>query len=409
MDDKLKTTLKHLGLFIITFITASIAGTGWINGNVWPYTPYSWDDFVLGMGFSIPFLLILTVHEFGHYFMAKYHKVKTSLPYYIPMPPFPLSIGTMGAVIRIREHIKSKKIHFDIGIAGPLAGFVVAIALLTYGYATLPSLDYLFKIHPEYAQYGDDYADHVYTYEFQKEQSLRLYQEARVADSLEAVQNGEIKGWSFPPYEEQASYPNVSIGKPLLVLFLENFAPDKKLIPNANELMHYPLLMAGFLSLLFTALNLMPIGQLDGGHVLYGLVGTHWHRKIATAVFIAFLLYAGLGYVTPFDGFESLLWNVPLYIGFLYIALRGLKKSTQETLMYALIIFTVQFLTPFVFPHAVGYSGWLFFALLVGRFLGVYHPPAPIEEPLDFNRKVLGWLSLFIFIISFSPTPFIFG
>jgi membrane-associated protease RseP (regulator of RpoE activity) len=407
MDDKLKTNLKHLALFVITFLTTTTAGTWWINGRIWPYTDYNWDDFILGLGFSVPFLLILTVHEFGHYFMAKYHKVKTSLPYYIPLPPFPGSIGTMGAIIRIREHIKSKKVHFDIGIAGPLAGFVVAITLLAYGYATLPSLDYLFKIHPEYAEYGENYADHVYTYEFQKKMSLIQYNEARALDSLAAVEDGEIGEWNFPAYTVEASYPNISIGKPLLILFFEQFAPDKKLIPNASELIHYPLLMAGFLALLVTALNLMPIGQLDGGHVLYGLVGTYWHKRIATGFFITFLLYAGMGYVTPFDGFENLLWNVPLYIGFLFIALKGLKKSAQETLMYALIIFSIQFSMPFAFPHIVGYSGWLFFGLIVGRFLGIYHPPAPIEEPLDYNRKVLGWLALIIFVISFSPAPIV--
>ncbi|MEQ8572689.1 MAG: site-2 protease family protein, partial [Fulvivirga sp.] len=168
MNDNIKTYLKHLGLFILTFLTATLAGTWWVNQRVWPFTEYGVSDFVIGMQYSIPFLLILTVHEFGHYFMAKYHKIKTTLPFYIPIPPFPMSIGTMGAIIKIKQHIISKKIHFDIGIAGPLAGFVIALGVLIYGYATLPELDYLFEIHPSYAQYGDDYAEHVYTPEFQQ-------------------------------------------------------------------------------------------------------------------------------------------------------------------------------------------------------------------------------------------------
>jgi membrane-associated protease RseP (regulator of RpoE activity) len=86
-------------LFITTFVTTTIAGAEWSYGKS-VYGEFTWGDFVSGMEFSIPFLLILTVHEFGHYFTAQYHKVKSSLPYYIPFPPFPLSIGTMGAIIR---------------------------------------------------------------------------------------------------------------------------------------------------------------------------------------------------------------------------------------------------------------------------------------------------------------------
>ncbi len=409
MDEKTKAYLKHGGLFVLTFFTATLAGTWWINGRIWLFTDYSWADFLLGMSYSIPFLLILTVHEFGHYFTAKYHKVNTTLPFYIPLPPFPGSIGTMGAIIRIKDQIKSKLVHFDIGIAGPLAGFVIAICVLIYGYSTLPGLDYLFEIHPEYEQYGENYVDHVYEWEFQEQMVFKLYAEARVQDSLEAVEAGEIDTWSFPEYQKQAEFPNISIGKPLLMIFMESFVSDQRLVPNANEIMHYPLLMAGFLALLVTALNLMPIGQLDGGHVLYGMVGYHWHKRIATWFFLGFLLYAGMGYVTPRDPIEDLIWNVPLYIGFLYIALRGLKKSSQETFMYALIIFAIQFAVPLAMTGIKGYSGWLFFGLLLGRFIGIYHPPSPIEQPLDFNRKVLAWVALIIFLISFSPAPIKFG
>lgn len=408
MSERIKTYLKHIGLFVITFFTATIAGTWWVNSKMLFFTDYTWSDFSIGLGYSVPFLLILTVHEFGHYFVAKYNKVKTTLPFYIPLPPFPGSIGTMGAIIRIKEHVKSKTIHFDIGIAGPLAGFVIAVAVLIYGYATLPTLDYLFSVHPEYAQFGDDYENHVYTWEFQEKMLHQQYLAARNEDSLAHVKSGDIDSWSFVNYEKPAEIPNISLGKPLLMMFMESFVPDQKLVPNSRELMHYPMLMAGFLALLVTALNLLPIGQLDGGHVLYGMVGYHWHKRIATWFFLGFLLFAGYGYLTPYDGSDELMWNVPLYIGFLYIALRGLKKSQQETFMYALILFSIQFIMPMLIP-VKGYSGWLFFGLILGRFIGIYHPPSLDERPLTTGRKVLAWLALVIFIISASPAPFEFS
>lgn len=407
MSERTKTYLKHLGLFVITFFTATIAGTWWVNSKMLFFTDYTWEDFSIGLGYSVPFLLILTVHEFGHYFVAKFNKVKTTLPFYIPLPPFPGSIGTMGAIIRIKEHVKSKTIHFDIGIAGPLAGFIIAVAVLIYGYSTLPTLDYLFRIHPEYEQFGDNYADHVYTWEFQEGMMHQQYLAARAQDSLAHVNKGDIENWSFFEYEKTADIPNISLGKPLLMLFMESFVSDQKLVPNSREIMHYPILMAGFLALLVTALNLLPIGQLDGGHVLYGMVGYHWHKRIATWFFLGFLLFAGYGYLTPYDGVEELMWNVPLYIGFLYITLKGLKKSQQETLMYALILFSIQFIAPMLIP-VKGYSGWLFFGLILGRFIGIYHPPSLDERPLTTGRKVLAWLTLVIFIISASPAPFIF-
>lgn len=319
-----------------------------------------------------------------------------------------MSIGTMGAIIKIKQHIISKKIHFDIGIAGPLAGFVIALGVLIYGYATLPELDYLFEIHPSYAQYGDDYAEHVYTPEFQQIEAERLYNEARVQDSLKAVENGEIDEWSFPPFQQLG---NLSIGKPLLMQFMETFVSDKKLIPNASEIMHYPLLMAGFLALLVTALNLMPIGQLDGGHVLYGLIGTYWHRRVASAIFVGFVFYAGLGIVSPDDSgpkiFDSIWLARITYLLYLNFIFKGLKLDSTKTLLISMIVFSIQYITPLFFGIVEGYSGWLLFALLIGRFIGVYHPPVPIEEPLDLNRKILGWLSLLIFIISFSPAPIV--
>ena len=368
MQNNLKRYLLHTGLFLFTFISTTLSGSFFINGKMWGYTDYAWEDFINGMHYSVPFLLILTVHEFGHYFTARYHKIKTTLPYYIPLPPFPLMIGTMGAVIRIKQFIKSKKVHFDIGLAGPLAGFVIAIILLFYGYTHLPPADYVYEIHPEYKEYGEDYDQYVY---------------------------------------DNDSIINISVGKNLAILFFEQVIADQERVPNVNEFFHYPYLFAGFLALFFTALNLLPIGQLDGGHILYGLVGNKWHSRIAVGFFCALLFYAGLGYIKPFQPYEDLVWSVPLYIAFLFFALKGLKKGNQTTLMYALIIFAGQFTLSMIYPQLEGFHGWLIFGVLIGRLLGVYHPKSPIEEPLDLKRQILGWIALIIFVISFTPAPLI--
>ncbi len=101
-------------LFILTFLFTTIAGAWWSFGHdiYNEDIPYTWEMFKSGLPFSISFLSILTIHEFGHYFVAKLNKVKTSLPYYIPLPPFPFSLGTMGAVIRIRQRVYTNVQNF---------------------------------------------------------------------------------------------------------------------------------------------------------------------------------------------------------------------------------------------------------------------------------------------------------
>jgi len=370
MNPKLKTSLIHASLFIVTFITTTLAGAEWTHGKNILAGDYSWADFYSGLPYSICFLSILTAHEFGHYFTAIYNRVKTSLPYYIPLPPIPMMLGTLGALIRLKQHVGSTKKNFDIGIAGPLAGFVVALAFLFYGFTHLPPPEYIFQIHPEYEQYGLDYANYVYAPGFLPEGTLNIY-----------------------------------LGKNLLFLFFEKFVADPVRLPNVHELIHYPFLFAGFLALVFTSINLLPIGQLDGGHVLYGLAGYKWHRRIASIVFLGFLFYAGLGYVHPSEGLEVLIYKIPLFVGFHYLAMRGLQLSTKDTLMYALGLFAVQYLIVTVFPAVHGYSGWLLFAFLIGRFIGIQHPPSEDEQPLSSGRVMLGWLALIIFILCFTPNP----
>lgn len=370
MSKEKRIIILQVLLFIATFITTTIAGAEWTYGKS-VYVEFGWNDFLSGLHFSVPFLLILTVHEFGHYFTAMYHKVRASLPYYIPIPPLPFSIGTMGAVIRLRSKVHSTKQNFDIGIAGPLAGFVIAILVLIYGFATLPPTEYIFQIHPEYEKFGMNYADSVYS-----------------------------------PEHAQKNVIDVTIGKNLLYAFLESFA-DPSRVPNPHEIIHYPYLFAGFLALIFTSLNLMPIGQLDGGHVLYGLVGHRMHRIIASVFFVGFMFYAGLGleYIRPSLPLSELQWSIPIYILFMYLSFQGLGLPFRDTIMYTLLVFAAQYIVMVLFPTVTGYSGWLVFGFILGRFLGIRHPHSEIEEPLDNRRKILGWIAVLIFIVCLTPNP----
>jgi membrane-associated protease RseP (regulator of RpoE activity) len=371
---------RHLVLFIITFVSTTIAGAEWMFGRslFFGEERLTMNQLIAAMQYSIPFLLILTVHEFGHYFTARYHKVRVTLPNYIPfwlgflgLP----SLGTMGAYIQIKDAIFSRKHYFDIGVAGPLAGFVVAIGVIWYGFTHLPPQDYIFEIHPEYEQYGLDYAEHVY-------------------DDKEGI--------------------SIQLGDNLIYWFFQNYVvEDPSLLPHPNEMIHYPYLLAGYLALFFTALNLLPIGQLDGGHVTFGLFGERVSRKLNTVFFTAFIFYAGLGWVDPgllpdisIESSFFFLGIILFYVYFLYIASASMFESKKNRLLYATIIFSLQYFIV-TYTDIQGYGGWLLFAFLLGRFLGVYHPPVIDNGELSTGRKVLGWIAIIVFILSFSPRPLI--
>ena len=383
MNSRQRTLLIQIVLFIATLITTTIAGAEWMRGSMFWYDPtMGWHEFLKGFQFSIPFLGILTAHEFGHYFTAKKHKTRVTLPYYFPLwvGPLPiLSIGTMGAFIRIKQKIKSRLKFFDIGIAGPLAGFVVAVAVLFYAFLNLPPAGYIFTIHPNYLQFGLDFPKFVY--------------QAKAGELLGATQLGD----SF------------------LFNFFKNQVANPAFLPHPNEITHYPFIFAGYLALFFTSLNLIPIGQLDGGHILYGLIGDKAFRIVSPILFTIFAFYAGLGFFTfyEFQGIsnQDFLEKVGYFLLFIYFNYLCFSKITDNkitNLMISLSVVVVQILLTYFMPNLKGYEGFLAFVFLLGRFLGVYHPQTSDTKPLGIGRQIIGWLALIIFIISFSPKPFIF-
>ncbi len=402
LDNQQKTKFIQIGLFIITLVTTTFAGVEWTIGK-FVITGLTWDEFLYGFNFSIPFLLILTVHEFGHFFTARYHKIRVTLPYYIPMwfgfIGMP-TIGTMGAFIRIKEHIASRIKYFDVGVSGPIAGFVVAIAFLIYGFQTLPETEYIYEIHPEYEVFGENFEERMEgldTLILKKDLNPERMAYETLPDTIDTGREG-----------------SVSFGDNILMNLGRSYlAPDDRYVPSSKELMHYPILLAAYLAFFFTALNLLPIGQLDGGHVLFGLFGEKNHGIISRVMFTAFLFYAGLGWVTTADlinnsieSLASFLLSIGVYLFIVYWSTASVFKEKQNRILYATVMFTLQFFIASIFK-VEGYTGWLLFSVLIGRFIGVDHPPVIDNQPLSVGRKVLGWVALIIFILSFSPQPLV--
>lgn len=365
-----KTRIIQVILFIVTLISTTFSGAEWMFGRSIMYgeSLLTSSEIMAGLYFSVPFLGILTVHEFGHYFTAKYYKIKVTFPYFIPMwlgfIPM-LNIGTMGAFIRIKGIIQSRKEFFDIGIAGPLAGFVIALMVLTYGFTNLPDADHIFKIHPEYQEYGMNYEEHVYD-------------------------RNEV---------------NVVVGDNLLFLFFKKYIADPDKVPNKYEMYHYPWLFAGYLALFFTALNLIPIGQLDGGHVIYGLFGYKNSRIISRALFLIMITISGIGLlpVGPID--TDFVINGAFYLLFLYLAFHHFEKDLKKRILLIIWVVIIQIFASHFLVEVADYGIYILFAFLIGRFLGIDHPKALEDKPLDLRRKILGWIALIVFVISFTPRP----
>ncbi len=231
-----------------------------------------------GLPFSLTLLAILLAHEFGHYLACLYYHVDASLPYFLPAPTF---TGTLGAFIRIREPIFSKRVLFDVGVAGPIAGFVFLLPALAIGLAYS-------KVIPGIAHQG-----------------------------------------------------GVVFGTPALLWLLE-----RAVFPAAGtaDIYLHPVARAAWIGILATALNLLPIGQLDGGHILYSIVGDR--HKMLSRAFTAVLIPIGIFY----------------------------------------------------------WPGWLLWAVLLLIF-GMRHPAIYDPSALSAGRRKLAALALAIFLLSFTLAP----
>lgn len=281
-------------LFLLTFACATTLGPVMV---VWsqvgattdldPFlTPRTvaavWSDpaqLAMGLAFSLTALTILLAHELGHYVACRRYGLPCTLPYFLPMP---FNFGTLGAFIRIKSPIRTKSELFDVGIAGPIAGFVALLPFLVYGVA-----------HSHFATMKP--------------------------------------GGAF-----------YKLGHPLALELLARLFHGAALPGTRLDL--HPVAVGAWLGLFATALNLLPLGQLDGGHILYAVVGPA-QRRLALPLA---LLLGGLGF----------LWQ--------------------------------------------GWWVWCFLLLV----LGLFHPPVYDEtEPLDGRRKALAWLALALLVLSFSPAP----
>ncbi len=367
----------HGLLFLLTLASTVYMG-GELVGRWAVYMEEGVWAYVLdGIKFGFSLLLFLTVHEFGHYFAARYHSVDTSLPYYIPLPF--VGVGTLGAVIRIREPVPSMRKLFDIGAAGPLAGFVVAVGILLYALATLPPPTYIFDMGPGH-------------------ESIQHY----------VLQFGEYPSEMLERREDAIT---LVVGDTLLYSILTSFFSG---VPPMYEMYHYPVLFAGWLSLFFTALNLLPIGQLDGGHILYALFGRKWHGRLARGFFVILLTSGSLGFVIdavpmlnewhPWFGEGS--WFILAAILFFYLnkVFDGDLKLVAPAIA-GIILFVA--LTRTVGPSLedFAYSGWLVWCLLLVFLVKVDHPPVLYERPLTPGRRVVGILSIVAFVLCFSLKP----
>ena len=366
----------HLVLFALTFASTVHSG-GYLVGRVLAYEHLgNWWLVPDGIRFAFSLLLFLSVHEFGHYFAARKRGVATSLPYFIPLPF--IGIGTLGAVIRIREPIPSMRALFDIGAAGPVAGFVVALSILIFAFATLPGPEIVHDLpgHEDLKEYVDRYG----TY----------------PDEMPTQEDGVL---------------SLVVGQTLLYWFLSQFFEH---VPPMWEMYHYPVLFAGWLGLFFTALNLLPVGQLDGGHILYALVGRKWHGILARS-FVTILLVSGaIGFINemiptllaihPIVGEAS--WF--LLAAILYFYLNRIFEGHLRFIVPVLLLVMFMALASTTFWPAlngIGYSGWFIWCLLIVFFIRIDHPSVLYEEPLTPGRRAIAISGILIFILCFSFRP----
>ena len=284
----------NLVLLLLTFLTTTTAGA-YMNGEEVSFLHPLLAIAALrsGLTFSIPLMMILFAHEMGHYLTSRYHNVDASLPYFIPAPPSIFIIGTFGAFIRMRQPARTRRVMFDIGAAGPWAGVLLAIPAVIIGL-------YLSDVTP-----------------------------------LDKSAGG------------------LELGNSLLFLALSHLVLGVD--PSTVNVNLSPIAFAGWLGLFVTTLNLLPVGQLDGGHVIYALFPRR-HRTIS-------------------------------------------------------VLFVISCVLMVLVPLALGYNlwwGWLLWAVLV-LALGLGHPSTiDRDTPLNPRRAFAAWATVALFIVTFSPVPLAF-
>ncbi len=307
----------NLVLFTLTFISVVFAGVLYTYDGPLPEDPGAILSTVLmnlpaGLPFAASLLAILLAHEFGHYLAGRYHKAPVTLPYFIPFPLSPF--GTMGAFIQMKRPPKNKRILLDIGIAGPLAGLLVAIPVLLLGLS-------LSTVEPIIVPPGAG---------FQLEGNSILYLLAK-----------------FAVFGEWLPAPSDYGGVSPVFYWIRYFFTGQPLPIGGMDVFIHPVAWAGWAGLLVTALNLIPVGQLDGGHVIYVLLGARARN----------------------------LW--PFILG--GMALLGLFWS--------------------------GWWLWAFLLFFLGR---VYAEPLDQITGLDQRRKAIAVLGIIIFFLVFTPVPLVY-
>lgn len=288
-------------LLALTFLSTFFVGSGMVLDK----PPTTFEELSAGWVFAVPLMAILLAHELGHFFAGVIHRVDVSLPYFIPAPIFLL--GTLGAVIQIRERIRSRSALLDIGAAGPLAGLVVAIPVLIFGIATSP---------------------------------------------VEPIPEGTLilEGHSLL-YEAM-----------LLAL--------KGPIPDGHDIMLSPTALAGWAGLLVTMINLLPFGQLDGGHVAYALLGEK-QNHVSTVVLRSLPLVAVV---------VGLAYALPTYVS----GARGADLLGDAT-------------------AGVHWLVWALVLWVLTRATGAEHPPTD-DSTLSPRRRAVGWFTLSLFVLLFMPS-----
>lgn len=245
-------------LFILTVLSVLFVGAqpqGTMPSDLLGQVIYFAKALLTGWPYAVSLMSILLAHEFGHYFMSRYHKTAATLPYFIPLPIPPL--GTMGAAILMQGTPKNKRVLFDIGVAGPLAGMIIAIPVLFYGL----SLSHLSVIQPSGGM-------------IEQEGNSLLYLLAKY------IMFGKL----LPD-------PATTHGLSYALYWLKYFFTSQPIPLGATDVFIHPVAFAGWAGLLVTSLNLIPAGTLDGGHVIYSLFGD----KASKAFPFIFVVLLGLG------------------------------------------------------------------------------------------------------------------